>query len=268
MTVVVEVTLPTEAFEVGKAFENHPSTRNELERLVPTGEDEFPYFWVYGSETTAVEATLREQDHIVALERVTETDEVVLFSVAWDRNLDGVVGVLREATCCLLEVTGTNHEWLLRIRFPRREHVVKFYTKLTERRIPFTIQRKQDVSRVQTRSPLSQQQREALRLAYGRGYFAVPRECKLSDLADLPGCKPEDITLEVTGNRLYISANRAEEEGFDRAVQRRRRHRVEQTVELPAEVEADEAQVSCENGVCQIRLPKREQEQRRKIGFE
>lgn len=187
MAVVAEVSLPTEAFRLGSVFETHPTVRIELERSVPAGKDHFPNFWVYGDGVDAVESTMREQDHVETLERIVETEEGMLFSATWRSDVDGVIDVVQGTACCLLNVVGTSQEWVLQIRFPGHEQVIEFYATLTERRIPVTVQRQKEVTSVEEDPSLSQQQREALLLAYRRGYFGVPRRCKLSDLADQVG---------------------------------------------------------------------------------
>lgn len=77
--------------------------------------------------------------------------------------------------------------------------------------------------------------------------------------ATIPGVKPEDIHLQITGETLQISGQveeeRQEEEG-DWLMRERRFGRFQRTVTLPTTVHADQASAEFENGVLTIHLPK------------
>jgi HSP20 family protein len=83
----------------------------------------------------------------------------------------------------------------------------------------------------------------------------------------VPGVKPEDLNVSVTGDMLTISAetrdeSEAREERDERPGQRHYREwyygRVERTLRLPVAVNSDAAQAECSNGVLTLRLPKAE----------
>lgn len=76
--------------------------------------------------------------------------------------------------------------------------------------------------------------------------------------ADIAGVTAENIRLEGNERQLRIIADRpteGENEGFT-PIQQERPRRTERTIELPTDVEVDESEATCENGVCKIRLPK------------
>lgn len=85
---------------------------------------------------------------------------------------------------------------------------------------------------------------------------------------DVPGIKPEEIEVEVTGNLLRITGERKEEE----EEKSKTYHRIERhsgsfcrAVTLPCEVEEDQVEANCENGVLTITLPKSESVKPHKI---
>lgn len=88
---------------------------------------------------------------------------------------------------------------------------------------------------------------------------------ELTVFCDLPGVRAEDIQLEGDEHRLRIAADRTPA-GIEaeRSPTRRERHRrAERTVQLPAAVIVEQAEATCEHGVCRVRLPKAS---RRSIG--
>lgn len=191
MPITVEVTVPPGALALGPVFDDHPEVEIELERVVPAGEDLMPYFWLSNATTglEAVEETIRESTAATSLTRLTETDAAALYHAVWEPDGDQVTTALREEHCGCTEATGTSEGWELHLRFDDHENVVDFNRALTGAGVPVTLQRLGDFSPdpLPAAANPSPQQWEALQLADQHGYFEVPRECKISDLADEAG---------------------------------------------------------------------------------
>ena len=80
--------------------------------------------------------------------------------------------------------------------------------------------------------------------------------------ASLPGVKPEEIDISITGNTLTIKGEtKAEEEVKEKNYIRRERRygAFSRSLALPTEVEADKAEAVFENGVLTLILPKAEE---------
>jgi HSP20 family protein len=92
--------------------------------------------------------------------------------------------------------------------------------------------------------------------------------CDLSETADafevrmdVPGIKPDEITVEVTGDLLKISGERKEEK--EQGESGKTYHRIErrhgtfsETVRLPGAVKEDQVQAEFHDGVLTVTLPK------------
>lgn len=88
-------------------------------------------------------------------------------------------------------------------------------------------------------------------------------------LVNLPGFDTEEIELDATNRSLRIIAHREEEEEIDEdayALQRERRNRAERVIELPGDVDIDDAEATCVEGVCRITLPKTSESKSHRIG--
>ncbi|MCS7050098.1 MAG: Hsp20/alpha crystallin family protein [Thermomicrobium sp.] len=86
--------------------------------------------------------------------------------------------------------------------------------------------------------------------------------------ASLPGVRPEDLTVEIRQGVLTIRAETREEREETKGTWHIRERRVGtlyRALTLPAPVREDEAQASYEHGVLEIRLPKAEAAERRRI---
>lgn len=86
--------------------------------------------------------------------------------------------------------------------------------------------------------------------------------------AALPGVKPEDVDISITGDTLSISGRtadeaRREEEGY--LYQEIRRGNFSRTVTLPSGLKADAAEANFENGLLTLTIPKAEEAKPRQI---
>lgn len=92
-------------------------------------------------------------------------------------------------------------------------------------------------------------------------FFPVNMYRQNNDLiveASLPGIRPEDVDISVSGNTLTIRAERKEakerkeEEYYYRELEAARFFR---QLTLPGDVQADKAEAKYENGMLRLRLP-------------
>lgn len=79
--------------------------------------------------------------------------------------------------------------------------------------------------------------------------------------AEVPGCKPEDIEISVTGNTMTITGEKkekAEEKKENYYHVESRYGSFRRTLTLPNEVDSDKVDAKCEDGILVIILPKSE----------
>jgi HSP20 family protein len=87
--------------------------------------------------------------------------------------------------------------------------------------------------------------------------------------AELPGVEREDVDVELVGNELTIAGELKEREHTGAIRKRTRRTgRFEYRVGLPEPVDVDKVEASLKGGVLNVRVPKAERAQRRRIELE
>lgn len=185
MTIIVEVTIPSDALALGCIFDEYPKATVELERLVPIEEGLMPYFWLSnaGDDHAAVAATVRDHTDTDSVTKIAEYGDKALFEVDWKSTVDRAVAALRGNHCGCIEMTGTSDGWELRLRFSDREDAMAFNEALAAEGVPVTLRRLNEASARTEPTPLSPEQTEALRKAHQAGYFRVPRESSIEELA-------------------------------------------------------------------------------------
>lgn len=80
--------------------------------------------------------------------------------------------------------------------------------------------------------------------------------------APVPGIKPEEVEITVTGNTLTVKGETKAGERTEQGSYLRQEVRygsVQRTMELPVDVQADKAEAVFENGMLTLTLPKAEQ---------
>ncbi len=80
--------------------------------------------------------------------------------------------------------------------------------------------------------------------------------------ATLPGLKPEDVTIDITGEMLTIKGETKAEQEIKREdylYQERRYGAFSRSVILPSGLKTDKSQATMEDGVLTLTIPKAEQ---------
>lgn len=79
--------------------------------------------------------------------------------------------------------------------------------------------------------------------------------------AALPGMKPEDVDITLSGDTLTIKGEHKEDKEIKEAEYIRREHRYgafSRTISIPVPIQNDKAQAAFENGILTLTLPKAE----------
>jgi len=205
MVTVAEFTVPTDELPSGVVFARLPGLTVELERIVPTEDVIVPYAWIHGVDVDeierVVEAFPEEKPHpdLRGLELIDRVDDDVLVRFEWEANVRGLLRPIAESDVVLVSAVGTADRWHVEVRGEDRAAVSDFQQRCIENDVPVELVALHSVVPLRTRSDsvLTEAQREALLLAYERGYFRSPRETTLAEVADELG-----ITGQSLGSRL------------------------------------------------------------------
>jgi HSP20 family protein len=98
----------------------------------------------------------------------------------------------------------------------------------------------------------------------------IDREDHILIRAEVPGVRKEDLDITLSGDHLLIKGESKEEKEETGEFYRAeiRRGSFSRTIALPTGVVGEQAKARFENGLLEIRIPKAEQETRRKVDIE
>lgn len=186
MSVIAEFSLPAEQFALGEVLEVRSGVRIRLETLIPTGDTVIPYVWVETDDAAAIEAALRASPVVDDVDIVDELDGETLVRVAWARDINGLIDSFRAADAVVLEGRGHGDHWSFQVRFPEDAALSTFYRDAVDRGLSLDLDSVHNPvdSTATAGYGLTDGQREVLVLALEQGYFDVPRNVTLVELAD------------------------------------------------------------------------------------
>lgn len=126
-----------------------------------------------------------------------------------------LLAALAEHDVTLLALSGTNHGWEFTLRFPDRETTKAFQTTALNAGHSLSITGMSDSGRRGTSMDrLTPAQREVLTLAFDRGYFEIPRQATLVNLAEEIGVSDQAASerlrrAQAKLGRAAVSAERS-----------------------------------------------------------
>ena len=192
-------TVPADEFPLGSVFERLPDATVELERIIPARDVVVPYFWVRGASVDDVEGAFADHPGVEDIELVDSVGDEYLLRVEWTLDYDGVLSTLTETKIPLVKAVGTNRQWTFDVRGDDRSDIATFQQRCRELDIPITLTKLHALTPIETDTGagLTEPQREALVLAYERGYFNSPRDATMEEIGAELG-----ITQQAVASRL------------------------------------------------------------------
>lgn len=199
MATVLEFTCHLDAFPFGSLFESQSAATVEIERIVPHLNHMVPYLWIRGIDVDDPTTLLEPHPGLIDAQFVDRVGDESLLRVEWAGEEPGILTGLAESDVTLLTAKGSSRGWRFEVRGETRDAIADFRDYCTAEHIQI------DVVAVHALVPstddlhfgLTNAQREAIILAYERGYFDTPRRATLDEIA-----AELDITQQSLSSRL------------------------------------------------------------------
>lgn len=186
MASIAELRVPAEEFCLEDTVPNTDAVF-ELVRLVAHDHDRaLPFVRASGEEATlaGLDAKLAADRTVDAVECIATVDDGRLYRMAWIDTVGTIVPALLEEEGTILRAVTDDKRWQLRVLFPDRDALSRAYDGCADRDLTVTIDRIYELDdRRHQQLGLTPQQHETLRAALEHGYYDVPREVTLMDLA-------------------------------------------------------------------------------------
>lgn len=186
MSTIVKAGLPADQFALSDTFEAVPSVEFDAVRLVRHGTERVvPLLWATNAETSRVTAALEADDTTAAVRLVSQRNHDSLFRMRWTARVRFVTHVLVEQDAAIVSAHGADDGWTFRVLFPEHDAVSTTYDACEEYDIDVDIQQIYHLDDAPSLGGfhLTDEQFTTVRTALERGYYKVPRETTLEELA-------------------------------------------------------------------------------------
>lgn len=199
MSVLAELRIPPNDFALAETFTSFPDLVLRVQQATaqPVGL-QFSLCWFQHGRDGEFGSDLRRDPTIRDARRLTETDWGDLFGVRWDHRVCRLIRALT-VKGTIVEAVATRRNWTLDLLFENHHHASELHATLQDLEFPFTLERLSNPSGPLPNPDvaLTQKQRKILRVASECGFYGVPRETDMTELADRLG-----ISQQAASTRL------------------------------------------------------------------
>lgn len=196
MTTIVRGTIPAEELALNHTLQRLPEMEIECERIVKGGERIImPLLWVRHGDREAVDAALAADPTVEAVSCLSAFDDEFLYEMEWVDHVHLLLHMLTNGAATILDAYGRNDRWQVRVLYPDREHLSRTHGFADEHGLTFDVEAIREMEgEPALRYGLTDRQYSTLVLAAERGYYDVPREATLEDLADDLGVSHQSLS--------------------------------------------------------------------------
>lgn len=205
MSVTTEFTVPAETFALEHTFETLPDITIEIERLATHSREwVMPFLWATGDEFENAEPALRDDPTVDEVRTIDVESGGGYFNVRWNEDVQELVDQIVDRHGIMREANATDGLWHLKLQFVDRDALEEFQTFFREEEYSFELERLYDGTAPGEREyDLTPEQHEVLVTALEMGYFAIPRDAQIGELAEELGISTNAVSQRLrraTGN--------------------------------------------------------------------
>lgn len=186
MATIVRGTIPADEFALEDTLIALPGLEVECERIIKSGDDAvMPLLWFRYEDREAIADALEDDDTVRDVSWLAEFEDEVLCRMEWIDRVRLLLQMLTNAEATIMDAYGRNDQWQLRVLYPERDKFSMTHDFCDEHGLTFDVVSIRELEGEPAgRFGLTESQFRALTHATERGYYEVPREATLEEVAD------------------------------------------------------------------------------------
>ncbi|MFC7008507.1 helix-turn-helix domain-containing protein [Halalkalicoccus salilacus] len=202
MALIVEFTVPVSKFALFNTLTAVPDTTLELGRVINTiSEDITVYVWARAPDFDALEAAFDEDPSVTSFTVSSETADERSYRMTWKEPIDLLVHIMTHQQGTIIHAANRTNTWALRVSFPERDALAQaqeLKDLAQQNEFSLAIRRIYPTDEYRSAQPkLTNSQQESLVRASEAGYFKVPKEVTLVELAEEQGVSHQAMSERI-----------------------------------------------------------------------
>lgn len=213
MVTIVDASVPTEQFALTETFETVPNAQFQSVRVVANEDGStMPFLWASAPDLDRLHEAVQVDSTTKEVERLARREDRDLYRIEWEAPIRLVIAAIVEEEGTLLGTQGSATSWKFQVLFTDHDAVSTTYDCCREYGVDLSIRRVNGMDGVTDsiengRVELSDKQQEALTAAFETGYYRIPREMTLGELADSLGVSHQALSERIRrGHQTLISS--------------------------------------------------------------
>ena len=196
MSTISEVSVSAATFALGETLEAVPEATFDVERVVAHDADRvMPFIWASAPDRDALEEAFESDPSVENVERLSDLDGEWLYRMEWISHVQFIVHALTEEEATVLDAETESGRWRLRLLFPDRDSLSRAYEFCQEHDIDIDVEAIYAMENERhARFGLTEEQSETLTAAFEHGYYEVPRDLSVADLAEELGISHQALS--------------------------------------------------------------------------
>jgi hypothetical protein len=198
MGVTVRFDVASTHLLAGRLLAGCPDASAELERVVPTHGPRIPLVWIRSSDQPTVRRQFAAHDCVTAVETCAEDGDWALYRLSVVDPEPGIFDCIRAVDGMVSHAAGDDRWWQVIVYCRREGDVSALQAACDERDIEIQPQSiKHDHIALGREQALTREQHEALAVAFEGGYFDVPRQTTLQEIAETVGISDQAVSARI-----------------------------------------------------------------------
>ncbi|MFC5970838.1 helix-turn-helix domain-containing protein [Halomarina salina] len=193
--VLVQARVTCEDFALSEALSQLPEAVVSSGAIAGAGAGVLPLLWIHAPDHDRVERTLRDDPTTTDVTRLTAHGEECLYRLSWGPTVGFVVKLLTSRQATILDVSANHDGWRLRTLYSSHRVLSDAVECCTRHDIDVDVLSIQPMTGDSSgQYGLTEPQYQSLKLAHERGYFEIPRDTDLGELAELQGISHQALS--------------------------------------------------------------------------
>lgn len=194
----VQFVLPADEAALAQTMDRIPGMRASLEQSVATCQSQPSALWISAPDEDELVEALEADPSVEGFQRLATADERWLVDVEFRHSVEILWSILLSEGGVLTDVTIHDGKWHFDCRFTEHAAFGTTRESLEERAFQFDVQRiSHDDEERPPGAALSEKQYASIKRAWEKGYFEVPREATLEELADDMGLSHQALSERI-----------------------------------------------------------------------